>query len=330
MVKGGRLMKLSGKEKEVGYYIRLERENKELSQIKLAEAAFVSEREIRNLENGKNMPKIRILEDILEVFGKNFGDLIEFLFGDEETVFDNTFEEILELVYDEKVAIAQERYQSLVEMGYSEKIGGKYLLSMQFLASIFAEYPQQAFDILKKALVKHVPGVFKEGVVDKEKVFLDDFDFEFIESQTFDRVQYGVLVRLIGLISELLSIEKACELSYATIKSLENRKVKIEVRRSAYPALLFNHSNFLKDLKRYGECLDICQKGIIFLKNIKRTKVLAKFYYNQALSYAYLGDIEKASESYKLSIEQFKRDGEDTNAEYVRQWAKEKFGLTLN
>ena len=100
--------------------------------------------------------------------------------------------------------------------------------------------------------------------------------------------------------------------------SMDNPSVSVEVKRRLYATKMFNLSNFLRELTRYGESLDICQKAIAYQKSIKRTQMLGQLYYNQAVAQASLGDIKKATESYELSCSQFERDGEVENAERVR------------
>ena len=62
--------------KKIGEFISLERKAKKLTQAKLAEKLFVSEKTISKWENGNGVPDTSILQKLCEIFGVSLNELL--------------------------------------------------------------------------------------------------------------------------------------------------------------------------------------------------------------------------------------------------------------
>ena len=61
---------------KIGKFIEEERKNKKLTQAKLAEKIFVSEKTISKWENGKGIPDTTLLPKLCEIFGVSLNELL--------------------------------------------------------------------------------------------------------------------------------------------------------------------------------------------------------------------------------------------------------------
>ena len=61
---------------KIGKFIEEERKNKKLTQAKLAEKIFVSEKTISKWENGKGIPDTNLLPQLCEIFGVSLNELL--------------------------------------------------------------------------------------------------------------------------------------------------------------------------------------------------------------------------------------------------------------
>ena len=62
--------------KKIGQFIESERKNLNITQAKLAEKLFVSNKTISKWENGKGIPDTESLKKLSEVFGVSINDLL--------------------------------------------------------------------------------------------------------------------------------------------------------------------------------------------------------------------------------------------------------------
>lgn len=61
---------------KIGEFIAKERKAKKLTQLKLAEKLFVSEKTVSKWENGKGIPDTNLLQKLCEIFGISLNELL--------------------------------------------------------------------------------------------------------------------------------------------------------------------------------------------------------------------------------------------------------------
>lgn len=61
---------------KIGEFIAKERKAKKLTQLKLAEKLFVSEKTVSKWENGKGLPDTNLLQKLCEIFGVSLNELL--------------------------------------------------------------------------------------------------------------------------------------------------------------------------------------------------------------------------------------------------------------
>jgi len=116
---------------KIGNFIMTERKNKNLTQAKLAEKLFVSEKTISKWENGKGIPDTIVLPKICEIFQVSLNELLSGERFEENDYVKKAEEKLLEL---EKVK--QDLNKRLLSMelviGFLSVV---FLLSLTFFAS---------------------------------------------------------------------------------------------------------------------------------------------------------------------------------------------------
>ena len=104
---------------KIGNFIRAERKSKNLTQAKLAEKLFVSEKTISKWENGKGIPDTEVLSKLCEVLGISVNELLN---GDR--IAEGQYEKIAE--------------SKLLDLQKVKEISDKRLLSMEIVIGVLS------------------------------------------------------------------------------------------------------------------------------------------------------------------------------------------------
>ena len=105
--------------KKIGNFITQERKERKMTQAKLAEKLFVSEKTVSKWENGKGVPDTEILPKICEVFEISINELLN---GER-------------IVEEDYVGKAEEK---LLELQNAKVLGDKRLLTMEIVVGVLS------------------------------------------------------------------------------------------------------------------------------------------------------------------------------------------------
>lgn len=116
---------------KIGNFITNERKAKSLTQAKLAEKLFISEKTVSKWENGKSVPDTDSLPKLCEIFEVSLNELLngERLFGED---YKNKAEEKLLSIQKEKEESDKRLLTSEIVLGL---IGSLFLFSLVFIAA---------------------------------------------------------------------------------------------------------------------------------------------------------------------------------------------------
>ena len=118
---------------KIGKFIAEERKSKKLTQAKLAEKLFVSEKTVSKWENGKGVPDTSILTNLCEIFGVSINELL----NGERLSLEN---------YNDKAE------QMLLDLRKEKEQKDKMLLSMEIVAGCLSVIIVLVFSLLAKFL----------------------------------------------------------------------------------------------------------------------------------------------------------------------------------
>ena len=104
---------------KVGKFITVERKAKNLTQAKLAEKLFVSEKTVSKWENGKGLPDTNSLPKLCEIFGVSINELL----NGERIVSEN---------------YVNKAEQKLLELQNAKVQADKHLLTMEIVLGVFS------------------------------------------------------------------------------------------------------------------------------------------------------------------------------------------------
>ena len=139
---------------KIGNFIATERKAKKLTQAKLAEKVFVSEKTVSKWENGKGIPDTYLLPKLCEVLGVSLNELL----SGEKCVLDNNNQNNEQLILNMAKEIEMKNKTIWTAMWVIITISMIALLAGLFLVAFFVpEGPWQIVSILSLCVVFLIP-----------------------------------------------------------------------------------------------------------------------------------------------------------------------------
>jgi len=155
-----------------------------------------------------------------------------------------------------------------------------------------------------------------------------DFDEEKISSYTlfYDEI---LLINQIAVAQAKTSADRCADMLFQLKTCLDEGYIDEEEKSRTYMHILFNLSNILGILKRYEDCLPICEKGIEFCVKHENSHFHPMFMFNRACCLLGLGreknGIAQLEEAYAV-VKAVKRL---TELAIMKNYVEEVFGITI-
>jgi len=155
-----------------------------------------------------------------------------------------------------------------------------------------------------------------------------DFDGEKIASYTlfYDEI---LLINQIAVAQAKTSADRCAKMLFQLKTCLDGGYIDEEEKSKTYMHILFNLSNILGILKRYEDCLSICEKGIEFCVKHENSHFHPMFMFNRACCLFGLDKknegIVQLEETYAI-VKAVKRFTELT---IMKNYVEETFGITI-
>ena len=309
-------------------YIRDERKRQGISQVELAEgmgAHTINEKTYARIERGERELTIGEASRLLEKLGLSLAEVVNEMDQEIRVRFDNHIEEIMALIATGDYLAVKGQYDALLKKTYYNKETQRYKQPLMLIKGILMDKVQknqyQALEIILEAIQLSKPLMIKG----KKKVF----DIEQMKQSRFNLVEYGLMYNSARLYAAQGKREKAIEINYAILETLEKRTIEREIKRRIFPAVSFILSNVLLEEKMFREVLEIVTKGIEYCQQEKMTKFVGEMYCNKGEALYELGKILEGRESFGTSVEYFELNGEKEKTKIVKAYALNHFGIRL-
>ncbi|MGN0141650.1 MAG: helix-turn-helix domain-containing protein [Roseburia sp.] len=298
----------------IGDFIRENRVRREYTQEELS-FGICTPASLSRIENGAQMPGIRILDALLERLGV------------EDRVFDAfVSREEMEL-YETVQAVTR----SIADCDYLEL--EKQILRMEKMLENGPDFERQYIIFAKGELLRGKGGSIEDVMqlfMQAIHMTLPEFDGRTpLEKNllTFDEI---TIINNIAISHMRLgNAEDALRLEFWLKDYMENKLIDGKEKTAKYPMILYNLSNWLGRQERFGDALALSDQGVKFCIQYGNLVALPRLVFNKACALAELGNTEEAKHFFAQSAVIFETMGQNKKAQEAVDWCEKQYHITV-
>lgn len=268
---------------KIGMIIRRRRTELGLSQEDLADG-ICAVTTLSRIENGERMPTQNHLEMLLQRIG--YSDMMLESYVDEDDF----------LAHDLKFKIRQAQFERNLSLSR------ELLMQFEQLALSSSNIDKQ-FLLLAKVLL------YPEKYSNEERMALLEEAIRLTHPKYGQgKVPYLLSYEEIVLINNIATSYARCgrqkdaiDMLYHIVEYYDAHIINVEESLRTEPLTLYNLSKILGMENRFGECIDICDRGIALAKKTGRGQLYAQTLYNKAWAFVHRGRSEDFADAKELA-----------------------------
>lgn len=270
---------------------------------------------LSRIENGVQMPGRYILDKLLERLGTE-NQIFNVFVSREEMEWYETTQALLRSITD----------GNLPELE-------KQIARMEEMAEDAPELERQCLIFAKGELLLQSGGDREEAIrllMKAIHISLPDFDGKTPLKRhllTFDEI--SIINSIAVQHADAGRIAEALKLGEWLKEYLEEKIIDGKMKRTKYPMILYNLSNWLAKKKRYEEALEMTDIGVDFCIKFGNLVAFPLLIFNKACSLAELGEQEKAKQFFNQSIAIFEAMKQYDRMEMASDWCKKHYQIEI-
>jgi len=309
--------------KTVGAFIKEKRKQKSLTQKELAQMAPCSIKTLQRIEQGIVTAYMHTIHQILPILDISFEDFECMCYGVDIRIFysevERTWDKGVAEKYDEMAELViklKEQYGELNRPTIKQVV---LLLEGAVLCDKYNDC-DASLTTMYKALKLTATGIVSNA---------NSINCQKVSDRIFNLHEYRIL-RFIAILHAMLGeVNKSLELNKAIVVSLEKDTNDYGVQKKLMPAMYFNLSNDMINNHDYAGALVLVEKGLNCCYQTNEFTHLGNLLWNVGKASYYLGNIKKATASFKESYSFFISKKKHDTAKHLQAIAKENYKVIL-
>jgi transcriptional regulator with XRE-family HTH domain len=251
----------------IGTLVRRLRKQKGLTQEELA-YPIIDRATLSKIETGETMPSKTTVEALFFRLGFNPHNLINFFLTNEDAKTQKIVERLKSILFNETArggheALVSECKELINQLENQEKfmddkLNIQYLLKTKACVSMLEKAHEVALGLLEQAINITIPG----------------YDETQIVQYHLTQQEAGIISNFCIAYSNLGRTEEGLALCLRLKENLETNCIDQDTMGYMYPSLISNIAVCLWRLKRYEECIKMCDDGIKVCKDTARLRTL--------------------------------------------------------
>ena len=295
----------------IGDCIRQLREEQNVNQEDLCRG-LCSKSTLSRIERGCHVPSMGTVALLLQRLGVN-EDSLSFLLGTAEMEISNLHKEI-------EALNAQRKYdEALQKIGKMDRVMQQFLLRSKALAGHLQDGQRVAYDNLAK----------REMLLQAIELTHPSFSLDNIGRCLLGIDEIKTINQIAITYSDAGDRRYAIHIYRQLFEYPRSRFYNTEAEVSVLTMLAYNYSRLLGQERRYEECLEYAQMGYEVCIKFDKTRMLGGLLINMACALHELGQDEESIVKVKDSYHAYRLMQRFPEAENVKKYAKETFGLEL-
>ncbi len=297
-----------------GELIKNRREEIGLKQRGLCEDGKIcSERHLQFIEAGERMPSRDLLKVLLERLGEDPSLYILNVNNKETAYAHNKLLELDALMKSrdyvsaqKKIARIQPKVRTNFEIQMLSRIKAELLFWTEKDYSASLSLCIVALDLTRK-----------------------NFDENQIGEYMLSEEEVNIINMMAKIHAESGDVNRCIKILYGVRQAFQKPYITDKLKSKVLISALYNLSKALGSLGRYEEELEIASEGINISTQNYNLYSLGSLYYNKAHAFYHLGDVDAATENFKLSYHAYIIQSQHDLAEMAKKYAAEKYGILV-
>lgn len=309
-----------------GQKLRELRDAKGLSREKLLEGSIdtISTKQLFRIENGISKLTPTAASLILPKFDLTLEAFEALCFGGDMKKFEDHFAKALHYgslgQFDKKMGIlalikTQSYYIDTIPTMRQAMLMGEAVC----ISQVDGRH-QEALSMLQEAIITTASKALKRNKT---------FDYKYIATHVFSLQEYRVFRESSTVMSLADTLDTSVKLQEATIASLSQDDVSIDIQKRLLPFAFFNLSNDLLCLNLFKRTLETMNTAFMFSKEHDITKTHHRLYWNQGRAYIGLNKKNEATVCFQKTVNLLKALEACDEAERLIQVARDKYDCKL-